>query len=118
MGRKSGKSQYGKRFIFTCAAASICHSASIDCHPQIAQCRTRLAVQPKAGKAILFYSQNPDGSTDELSKHGACPVLAGDKWAGKFHTDVTAGVLTTNKNSSFMLLHSQPMGLEHTSSRF
>jgi hypothetical protein len=116
MGRRSGKSQY--KNIYTCAAASFCHSASTDWHQQIAQCRTRLAVQPNAGKAILFYSQNPDGSTDELSKHGACPVLAGDKWAGKFHAVEVTGVLTANKNSSLLLLHSQPMGLEHTSSRF
>lgn len=50
---------------------------------QIGQCQTRLAVRPQAGKAVLFYSQHPDGSKDEDSLHAACPVLVGDKWAGK-----------------------------------
>jgi hypothetical protein len=65
---------------------------STDGCQQIAQCRTRLAVQPKAGEAILFYSQNPDGTTDELSRHGACPVLVGDKWAGRFIMSVATSV--------------------------
>jgi len=42
-----------------------------------------LTVKPSAGRAVLFYSQNADGSKDVLSLHGACPVLTGDKWAGK-----------------------------------
>ncbi|KAG5175115.1 hypothetical protein JKP88DRAFT_101011 [Tribonema minus] len=46
-----------------------------------ALCRTRLAVKPKQGSAILFYNQVPDGKRDRASRHGACPVLAGQKWA-------------------------------------
>ena len=46
-----------------------------------AQCRTRLAVQPKLARAVLFYSQLPDGTEDKLSLHGGCPVLNGTKWA-------------------------------------
>lgn len=52
------------------------------CYVKIGDCRTRFSVRPSAGKAILFYSQNPDGSKDSRSLHGACPVLVGDKWAG------------------------------------
>lgn len=47
----------------------------------VAQCRTRLAVRPKAGRAVLFYSQHADGHQDFQSHHGACPVLSGEKWA-------------------------------------
>jgi len=47
----------------------------------ITQCRSRLSVKPKKATAILFYSQYPDGRMDELSNHGGCPVLQGQKWA-------------------------------------
>ena len=47
----------------------------------VAQCRSRLAVKPKKGKAIMFYSQLPDGSPDQASLHGGCPLLSGGKYA-------------------------------------
>ena len=46
----------------------------------IQKCYTRFAVPPRAGDAILFYSQKPDGKLDPSSIHGACPVLTGTKW--------------------------------------
>jgi len=46
----------------------------------MAKCRTRLAVQPQAGLALLFYSQFPNGTHDEAAFHGACPVVHGTKW--------------------------------------
>ena len=45
------------------------------------KCRTRLAVKPKRGRAVLFYSQHPNGVHDEFAMHGACPILNGTKWA-------------------------------------
>ena len=42
-------------------------------------CRSQFAVKPKKGDALLFYSQQPDGSLDEMSFHGGCPVLKGTK---------------------------------------
>jgi prolyl 4-hydroxylase len=39
-----------------------------------------LRVEPEAGKAVLFYSQLPDGNLDDLSHHAAMPVLEGEKW--------------------------------------
>jgi hypothetical protein len=47
----------------------------------VALCRTRLAIQPRAGRAVLFYSQLPNGEMDPMAKHGGCPVLEGSKWA-------------------------------------
>jgi hypothetical protein len=46
-------------------------------------CRSRLAIKPKKGRAILFYSQTPAGDEDRLLFHGGCPVLdaATTKWA-------------------------------------
>jgi prolyl 4-hydroxylase len=38
-----------------------------------------LKVTPKVGKAILFYSQLPDGNLDDFSQHAALPVIEGEK---------------------------------------
>jgi len=46
----------------------------------VAQCRSKLAVRPAHAKAILFYSQHPNGEPDNASLHGGCPVLDGTKW--------------------------------------
>lgn len=47
----------------------------------VADCRSRLSVTPHAGRAVLFYSQHPNGEEDSSSLHGGCPVLQGEKWA-------------------------------------
>ena len=47
----------------------------------VATCRSRFAVKPHSGRAVLFYSQLPNGESDPMSEHGGCPVLKGDKWA-------------------------------------
>ena len=39
-----------------------------------------LKVKPEVGKAVLFYSQLPDGNMDELSQHRAHSVRKGNKW--------------------------------------
>ena len=45
------------------------------------ECYSKLHVKPARAKAILFYSQHPDGRLDDRSFHGACPVVRGQKWA-------------------------------------
>lgn len=40
-----------------------------------------VAVKPDKGDALLFFSLNPDGSSDSFSMHAACPVLEGVKWS-------------------------------------
>lgn len=47
----------------------------------VATCRSKLSVKPSRGRAVLFYSQHPNGEADKNSKHGGCPVLKGSKWA-------------------------------------
>jgi 2OG-Fe(II) oxygenase superfamily len=42
-----------------------------------AMCRSRLSVQPREGRAVLFYSQLPNGEQDKSVLHGGCPVLNG-----------------------------------------
>lgn len=45
-----------------------------------AKCKSRLAVKPHKSRAVLFYSQLPNGESDPMSYHGGCPVLSGTKW--------------------------------------
>ncbi|KAL7544378.1 hypothetical protein ACHAWF_007763 [Thalassiosira exigua] len=45
-----------------------------------AETRDGLKVVPKVGKAVLFYSQLPDGNMDDWSHHAAMPVKKGEKW--------------------------------------
>jgi len=48
----------------------------------VARCRSRLAIRPHSSRAVLFYSQNPDGTPDQNSLHGGCPVITdAPKWA-------------------------------------
>ncbi|CAM9163624.1 unnamed protein product [Scytosiphon promiscuus] len=44
-------------------------------------CTKGLKVKPAEGKVAMFYSLRPDGQFDDFSLHGACPVIAGQKWA-------------------------------------
>lgn len=47
-----------------------------------AMCQRRLSVKPKKGKAVLFYSQLPNGKEDKMAIHAACPVMRDSiKWA-------------------------------------
>lgn len=39
-----------------------------------------VAVKPKKGTAMLFFSLKPDGTADEASMHTGCPVEKGVKW--------------------------------------
>jgi prolyl 4-hydroxylase len=39
-----------------------------------------LKVKPEAGKAVLFYSQLPDGNFDDYSQHAAEKPIQGEKW--------------------------------------
>ena len=48
---------------------------------QVATCRSKLAVRPHSSRAVLFYSQHPNGDVDKSSLHGACPVLSNQKFA-------------------------------------
>lgn len=47
-----------------------------------------VAVKPKKGTAAFWYNLYPSGDGDKLTRHAACPVLAGSKW-GKFETRST-----------------------------
>ena len=50
----------------------------------VAQCRSQLSMRPHSIRAVLFYSQNPNGTVDNNSLHGGCPVAGGEKWGESF----------------------------------
>ena len=39
-----------------------------------------VAIWPQKGSAAFWYNLLPSGEGDELTLHGACPVLIGSKW--------------------------------------
>jgi len=43
-----------------------------------------VAVKPKKGDALLFWSSKLDGSHDETSLHAGCPIISGTKWTATF----------------------------------
>jgi prolyl 4-hydroxylase len=40
-----------------------------------------VAVRPRKGDALFFYSLTPNGEVDPKSLHAGCPVVRGDKWS-------------------------------------
>ncbi|KAL6635405.1 hypothetical protein ACP70R_028076 [Stipagrostis hirtigluma subsp. patula] len=49
---------------------------------ELSECaRKGLAIKPKMGDALLFWSMKPDATLDPLSLHGGCPVISGNKWS-------------------------------------
>ncbi|GAB5362151.1 hypothetical protein AAMO2058_000773700 [Amorphochlora amoebiformis] len=47
----------------------------------VEKCFGKFSVKPAKGRAILFYSLEPNGKGDRMSMHTGCPVLEGQKWA-------------------------------------
>ena len=39
-----------------------------------------LTLWPKKGSAAFWYNLHKNGEGDEMTRHAACPVLAGTKW--------------------------------------
>jgi hypothetical protein len=77
----------------------------------VVRCRSRLSIRPHSSRAVLFYSQNPDGTPDQKSLHGGCPVISGQKWAAsEWHIRLTSAsmyfVSNVTNNLSFLPLFS------------
>ncbi|KAL6982653.1 putative prolyl 4-hydroxylase 3 [Sarracenia purpurea var. burkii] len=49
---------------------------------ELSECGKKgLAVKPRMGDALLFWSMRPDATLDPSSLHGGCPVIIGNKWS-------------------------------------
>ncbi|KAE8698218.1 Prolyl 4-hydroxylase 2 [Hibiscus syriacus] len=66
-----------------------------------------IAVKPKRGDALLFFSLYPNAIPDPSSLHAGCPVIEGEKWSAtkwihvdSFDKDLSAGGNCTDLNES------------------
>ena len=51
-----------------------------------------VAVAPRAGRLLLWYNYQPDGTFEPAAMHAGCPVLVGEKWAANIWLDRRDGV--------------------------
>ncbi|XP_031505150.2 probable prolyl 4-hydroxylase 3 isoform X2 [Nymphaea colorata] len=70
----------GGETVFPRAAVNI-STASARWNNRSKCAKTGMALRPRMGDALLFWSMHPDASLDALSLHGGCPVIKGDKWS-------------------------------------
>uniref|UniRef100_A0A5B7AKR6 procollagen-proline 4-dioxygenase n=2 Tax=Davidia involucrata TaxID=16924 RepID=A0A5B7AKR6_DAVIN len=69
----------GGETIFPAAEANF---SSVPWWNELSECGKKgLAVKPKMGDALLFWSMRPDATLDPTSLHGGCPVIKGNKWS-------------------------------------
>lgn len=66
-----------------------------------------VAVKPRRGDALLFFSLHPNAIPDTLSLHAGCPVIEGEKWSAtkwihvdSFDKTVGAGGDCTDQHES------------------
>ena len=52
--------------------------------------KTGVAVKPRKGDALLFFSLHPSAVPDEKSLHTGCPVIEGEKWSATKWIHVSA----------------------------
>lgn len=87
-------------------------------------CRNLFAVPPKENSAIVFYTQRGDGSLDDASFHGGCPVLQGEKWAanmwvwngprfGMAKKEINVTFINHNKDRLEVFWSEESTGKEH-----
>ena len=43
-----------------------------------------ISLWPKKGSAAFWYNLHQNGEGDDMTRHAACPVLAGTKWVSNF----------------------------------
>ncbi|XVF63620.1 hypothetical protein PTKIN_Ptkin09bG0101300 [Pterospermum kingtungense] len=69
----------GGETVFPAAKGNI---STVPWWDELSECgRQGLAVKPKMGDALLFWSMRPDATLDPSSLHGGCPVITGSKWS-------------------------------------
>jgi prolyl 4-hydroxylase len=50
----------------------------------------KIALAPRKGSAAFWYNLYKSGEGDYLTRHAACPVLAGYKWGKQQHKYTTS----------------------------
>uniref|UniRef100_A0A7I4BY86 procollagen-proline 4-dioxygenase n=1 Tax=Physcomitrium patens TaxID=3218 RepID=A0A7I4BY86_PHYPA len=62
--------------------------------------KTGVAVKPRKGDALLFFSLHPSAVPDESSLHTGCPVIEGEKWSATKWIHVAAFEKPRPKNGA------------------
>ncbi|KAL4281911.1 hypothetical protein GQ457_03G030860 [Hibiscus cannabinus] len=71
--------EVGGETIFPAAKGNI---SAVPWWNELSECgKQGLAVKPKMGDALLFWSMRPDATLDPSSLHGGCRVITGNKWS-------------------------------------
>lgn len=74
--------QKGGETVFPNAELSERQKAAIQSDDELSECGKKgIAVRPKKGDALLFFSLYPNAHPDPMSLHGGCPVIEGEKWS-------------------------------------
>ncbi|XP_075474143.1 putative prolyl 4-hydroxylase 10 [Primulina tabacum] len=69
----------GGETVFPAAKGNV---SSVPWWNELSECgKGGLSVKPRRGDALLFWSMTPDGTFDQSSLHGGCPVIKGNKWS-------------------------------------
>ncbi|KAM7485162.1 hypothetical protein LguiA_001171 [Lonicera macranthoides] len=84
------------------------HHKSSSSNENLSECAKKgIAVKPRKGDALLFFSLHPSAIPDPNSLHGGCPVIEGEKWSATkwVHVDsfdkiVGPGGNCTDKNDN------------------
>ncbi|XP_021773888.1 probable prolyl 4-hydroxylase 4 [Chenopodium quinoa] len=87
----------GGETVFPNAELSERQKAAIAANDDLSECGKKgIAVKPKKGDALLFFSLSPNAVPDQMSLHGGCPVIEGEKWSATkwIHVDNFDKILT------------------------
>uniref|UniRef100_A0A6M2EF82 procollagen-proline 4-dioxygenase n=1 Tax=Populus davidiana TaxID=266767 RepID=A0A6M2EF82_9ROSI len=97
----------GGETVFPSAEEPSRRKASVS-HEDLSECaRKGVAVKPRRGDALLFFSLYPTAVPDTSSIHAGCPVIEGEKWSAtkwihvdSFDKNLEAGGNCTDQNES------------------
>ncbi|XP_015888332.1 probable prolyl 4-hydroxylase 4 [Ziziphus jujuba] len=97
----------GGETVFPVAEEPIRRKASTT-NEDLSECAKKgIAVKPRRGDALLFFSLHPTAVPDPNSLHAGCPVIEGEKWSAtkwihvdSFDKDLGAGGNCTDMNAS------------------
>lgn len=91
----------GGETVFPSAEEFIRIRTSVNNGDDLSECGKKgIAVKPRKGDALLFFSLHPNAAPDESSLHGGCPVIEGEKWSATkwIHVDTFDKIVGTEGN--------------------
>ncbi|XAR54602.1 Procollagen-proline dioxygenase [Bertholletia excelsa] len=97
----------GGETVFPSAEESLRHRTHKS-DDDLSECAKKgVAVKPRKGDALLFFSLHPTAVPDPSSLHGGCPVVKGEKWSAtkwihvdSFDKTIGAGGNCTDENQN------------------